>query len=211
MPSSSSRVLEIPVPGSGPGAEAGAPPPRPRPRVRPVEPVLTPERLLQLEREAYEAGFAAGERAGRETGEAAARQLVDGIESLRDAVRETREALLPEAERDVLHLALATARAVVGYEVAQDHPVVAAGVAAAREHFSPRTPLTVRIHPADREVLESRRPGLTAGLAADLEVVADPAVARGGALVEGGGRVIDAGLMTRFEEVVNALLERLAP
>jgi flagellar assembly protein FliH len=209
MPSSSSRVLEIPTPGSGPRPEAGGPPPRPRPLVRPVEPLLTPERLMQLEREAYEAGFAAGDRAGRETGEATARELVEAIEALRSAVQQTREALLPEAERDVLHLALATARAVLGYEVAQDHPVVAAGVAAAREHFSPRTPLTVRIHPADRDVLESHRAGLTEGLATDFEVVSDPAVARGGALVEGEGRVIDAGLITRFEEVIKSLVERL--
>jgi flagellar assembly protein FliH len=209
MPSSTSRVLTMPPPGPRP--DAGGPPPHPRPVVRPVEPLLTPERLLKLEREAYESGFAAGERAGRETGEATAAQLTAAMEALRDEIARTRDALLPEAEREVLHLALATARAVLGYEVARDHPVVVAGVAAAREHFSPRTPLTVRIHPADREIIESRRPALTAGLSADLEVVADPAVARGGARVEGEGRVIDAGLMTRFEEVVNALVERLQP
>jgi len=209
MPSSSSRVLTPPpvAPPSGPER----PPERPRPVVRPVEPVLTEERLLALEREAYAAGFAAGERAGRETGEAAARELVAAIGSLKDAIARTREALVPEAEREVLHLALATARAVVGYEVAQDHPVVAAGVAAARQHFSPRTPLTVRIHPHDREVLERVRPELSAGLATDLEVTEDPAVTRGGALVEGDGRVIDAGLVTRFEEVVAALVERAGP
>jgi flagellar assembly protein FliH len=208
MPSSCSRVVAPPP--VGPGLGPGRPPERPRPVSRPVEPVLTAERLLRLEREGYEGGFAAGERAGRETGEAAARELISAIESLRGAIATAREQLVPEAEREVLNLAVAVARAVVGYEVDAGHPVLAAGVAAAREHFSPRTPLTVRIHPREREILETRRAALTAGLAADIEVVADPAVEAGGALVEGDGKVIDAGLVTRFEAVVEALVKQVA-
>lgn len=62
----------------------------------------------------------------------------------------------------------------------------------------------------DRQILDAHRRELTDGLADDFEVVADPAVGRGGARVEGAGKVIDAALVTRFEEVVNALVRRLA-
>jgi len=207
MPSSSSRVLERP-PFTAP--PAGGPPRHPSPVVRPVEPVLTEERLLALEREAYEAGFASGERAGRETGEATGRQIADAIRNLADEIGAARAQLVADAEREVLHLSVAVARAVLGYEVEADHPVVVAGVAAAREHFSPRTALTVRINPVDRQILERHGAALMDGLAADFDVVADPAVGRGGARVEGAGKVIDAGLVTRFEEVVAALVRKVS-
>jgi flagellar assembly protein FliH len=209
MPSSSSRVLERPPLGAR-SATAGRPPERPVPIIRPVEPVRTEARLLEMEREAYEAGFAAGERAGRETGEAAARHLVTAIEAVRSEIDATRARLVPEVEREVVHLALAVARAVVGYEVAADHPVVAAGVEAARSHFSARVALAIRIHPDDRAVLESQGRAVLEGLAGGFELVDDPGIGRGGAVVEGEGKVIDAGLVTRFEETVKALVERLS-
>jgi flagellar biosynthesis/type III secretory pathway protein FliH len=208
MPSSSSRVLERPP--LGPRPSAGPPPERPMPVIRPVEPVRTEAQLLALEREAYEAGFAAGERAGRETGEAAARRLVAAIEAVRGEIEATRAQLVPEAEHEVLHLGLAVARAVVGYEVAADHPVVVAGMAAAREHFSARVSLTIRIHPEDRAVLEEQGREVLERVVNGFELVNDPGIGRGGAVVEGEGKVIDAGLVTRFEEVVGALVERIS-
>jgi flagellar assembly protein FliH len=209
MPSSSSRVLERPPLGPRP-ATAARPPERPTPVIRPVEPVRTEEQLLALEREAYESGFAAGERAGRETGEAAARRLVAAIEATRAEIASLRDRLVPEAEREVVHLGLAVARAVVGYEVEAGHPVVVAGVAAAREHFSARVTLAVRIHPEDRAVLESQGREVLERIAGGYELVDDPGIDRGGAVVEGEGKVIDAALVTRFEETVNALVERLS-
>jgi len=209
MPSSSSRVLTRPPLGPRKPAQ-GRPPERPTPVIRPVEPVRTEEQLLILEREAYEAGFAAGDRAGRETGEAAARRLVAAIDALRGAVEATRDALVPEAEREVVHLSIAVARAVLGYEVAADHPVVVAGVAAAREHFSARVTLAIRIHPDDRAVLETQGREVLERVAGGYELVDDPGLGRGGAIVEGEGKVIDAALVTRFEEAVNALVERLS-
>jgi flagellar assembly protein FliH len=213
MPSSSSRVLERPPLGprrATPARPGDHPPARPVPVIRPVEPVRTEEQLLILEREAYEAGFAAGERAGRETGEAAARRLVAAIDAVRAEIEATRTALVPEAEREVVHLSIAVARAVLGYEVEAGHPVVAAGVAAAREHFSARVALTIRIHPEDRSVLESQARETLDRIGGGYELVDDPGIARGGAVVEGEGKVIDAGLVTRFEETVNALVERLS-
>jgi len=209
MPSSSSRILERPPLGPN-RANAGRPPERPAPLIRPVEPVRTETQLLALEREAYEAGFAAGERAGRETGEAAASRLVGAIEAVRSEVESTRTAIVPEAEREVVHLSIAVARAVLGYEVAADHPVVVAGIAAARDHFSARVALSIRIHPEDRAVLEAQGREILERIAGGYELVDDSGIGRGGAVVEGEGKVIDAGLVTRFEETVNALVERLS-
>jgi flagellar assembly protein FliH len=212
MPSSSSgtRILEHPPLRSGP-SRPGRPPDRPVPVIRPVEPVRTEEMLLALEREAYEAGFTAGERAGHETGQAAVRRLVQAIEQVQAGIEELHAQVVPEAERELLHLVLATARRVLAYEVAENHPVVVAGVAAAREHFSVRVPLQIRIHPEDRAVLEAQGAEVLARLSGGYELVEDTGLSRGGAVVEGDGKVIDAGLVTRFEQAVAALVERPAP
>ncbi|MFQ5509023.1 MAG: FliH/SctL family protein [Leptospirillia bacterium] len=209
MPSSSNRVLTLPPIGAA-APPVGTLPREPKPVVRPVEPVRTQERLMQIEREAYEAGFAAGERAGRETGEAEGRQVVEAISRIKDEVAQMRAQLVTDAERDILHLAVAVARQVVGYDIAEDHPVVVAGLAAATEHFAPGTPLQVRINPADRPLVAALEGELAAAIEGHMTLIPDPLIERGGVVVEGAGQIIDASLTTRFEEVVRSLFEAAA-
>lgn len=208
MPSSNSRVLERP-PLGGARRLATKLPAQPQPVIRPVQPLLTEERLAQMERDAYAAGFAAGERAGYAQGEQVAQTMLAAVSVVRDEIRRMRAALVADAERDVLHLAIALARAVLDYEVAADHPVPLAGIALARDHFAPTARLTVRIHPDDQPVLDSHRADLLALLANDFDLVTDPGMERGGAVLEGDGKLIDATLVTRFEQALATLMERL--
>ena len=209
MHSSSKRVLTLPPLGAVPQTGAAVLAQHPTPVIRPVAPRMTEERLLELEREAYANGFASGERAGRETGMEAARELVAAIDRVREELTTVREALLVEAQREVAHLAVAVAEAMVGYEVEAGHPVVKAGIAAAAEHFAPSTPLSIRIHPRDQAMLAAEKPSLATKLANEFELVTDEAMTPGGVVVEGGGKVIDAHLVTRFSHLVQDLLEQL--
>ncbi len=206
---SNKRILPRPALGSVAAPATPGPvslPQKPQVVHRPVQPKLTEERLLEMEREAYEAGFASGERAGFEVGSENAARMVTAIEHLQQEITTLRAQLITEAEREVVNLSLAVANAVLGYEVDQDHPVVLAGIAAAQAHFAPSTKLTIRLHPDDRAVLEAHQAQLLALLGNDFELVTDGAIAPGGVVVEGGGKLIDAALITRFEQVVHSLL-----
>ncbi len=205
LSNTTNRVLAVPLPGT-PGVVAPAPV-GPVGVVRSVVPKRTEERLAELEREAYEAGFAAGERAGHEAGESAVRRVQAALTRVQQALDSLQTELVDEARADVLHLSLAISRQVLDYEVAEGHPVVVAGIEAAKAHFTPDTPLTLRIHPSDLEVLEQHQPALLDELKTRSHLVPSPELAAGGVLASGGGNAVDARLVTRFEQVVDSLLE----
>src|SRR5690554_6788290 len=92
------------------GELASAPPP-------PPEPVMpSPESLAALEREAFAKGFAQGERAGIEAAnqrnEAMLRRLTETLNELAAA----RATMIQQTEAQMVKLALAIARRVIGRE-----------------------------------------------------------------------------------------------
>jgi len=174
--------------------------------VRPVQPKLTEERLMEMERNAYEAGYAAGESAGYQVGEAAAQSVLSALKAAQDELVQVRAQLLQDAEREVASLAVAVAGSVLAYEVDADHPVVLAGIAAASSHFAPNSRLTLRMHPNDQALLETHQEALLTTLSGEFDVVVDATITPGGVVVEGEGKLIDATLTTRFEQVVQQLL-----
>lgn len=205
MPLSNKRILERPALGHVPMPQ-GRLASEPQVVVRPVQPKLTEERLLEMEREAYESGFAAGESAGYQVGEQASQAVLQSLANIQAEITQMRGQLLIDAEREIANLAMAVAAQVLGYEVKTGHPVILAGIKAAQEHFSPSTRLTLRMHPDDRTLLNGHQAELINTLGDRFDVVSDADVAPGGTLVEGDGKLIDASLFTRFEQVVQQLL-----
>jgi len=205
MPLSSKRTLERPALGSVPIPQ-GRLSSEPKVVVRPVQPKLTEERMLQMERDAYEAGFAAGESAGYQVGEQAARSVLQSLTNIQTEMSAMRAQLLTDAEREMANLAMAVAAQVLGYEVNAGHPVVLAGIKAAQAHFAPSTRLTLRLHPDDRTLLEGHQAELVAILGDKFDLLSDATMTPGGAVVEGDGKLIDASLFTRFEQVVQQFL-----
>jgi type III secretion protein L len=105
-----------------------------------------------------------------------------------------RERLLAAAEGDVVELAFAVAALVVG--VAAERGVVVEVARRALETVRSRAHVTLRAHPDDLAVLRAAEPGLAAALgrAPGIALCADPAVARGGVVVETEAGSVDATL-----------------
>lgn len=119
-------------------------------------------------------------------------------------VRE-RERLLDELRPELLQLALALAREIVGHEISADPTVIEHTLreALAQLHFASR--VIVRLHPDDlahlREVPEVRD-----WSAAEVELIADPGVERGGCVLESDRGGVEATIATQLR----LLGERLA-
>jgi flagellar assembly protein FliH len=136
----------------------------------------------------FTAGFAAGRQAAlAEQGAAIAkerRSLQEAAESLRQAALELAEARRRAVEvevHDVAHLALELVEALVGE---LPRALSAHRVAEALAMAPVGEQVVVRLHPDDLEVAR--------GLVADVALVADPSVERGGCVVEAGPTRIDA-------------------
>lgn len=124
-----------------------------------------------------------------------------------------RDAMMQEARREVITLALEIARRVVKREVEVDRQVAERQLASVLELLAFPTRLVVRINPRDREVLDRALPSLLARfpLAQHAELVEDPAVEPGGCLVRtGGGGWIDARVQTMVDRVCESVAPRMA-
>jgi flagellar biosynthesis/type III secretory pathway protein FliH len=157
----------------------------------------------EAERERVLAGAAA---AGREEGLARAAAALTAAAAERDR-------LLASAEPELVRLALAVAGKVVAGELALAPEVVARIAAEALAAARDRREVVLRVHPADAGLLRAEEPRLLEALsrARAVAVREDPAVGRGGVVVETEAGTVDARIETRLEALRRALLAEGGP
>ncbi len=128
---------------------------------------------------------------------------------LREAGAAEMERLVGEAEEEIVRLALAVAGKVID-RAAEDDAVAVATARRALARLRGARQAEVRVHPEDAPAARCAAAALGAGLAPDarLEVVEDPAVGRGGAVVETEAGSVDARVETQLAELGRALAER---
>lgn len=149
----------------------------------------------------------ARETAYREGFEAALLELNHHL--LEAAARRT--AVLVEVERDVLRLSVKLALKIVGRELEQNEATVADIVATALRQARQSARVTVRVSPADLLLVEQHPRKFDAdGRIPLVDFIADPAVARGGCIIETETGKINAQLNTQLRVLERALLERAA-
>jgi len=160
------------------------------------------ERLAALEREAFTKGYAQGERAGLEAGGKRAEAMLRRVAQTIEELGGLRQTLIHETEREMVQLALTLARRVVHREVSLDHELAAALAHVALDRLGTNTPATIRLNPEDYTIVAqdgARWGGQT------VTVVPDPAISRGGCLVESAFGSVDATIERQFDELSRAL------
>jgi flagellar assembly protein FliH len=159
--------------------------------------------LASLEREAFAKGYAQGERAGLEAGGKRAEAMLRRVAQTLTDLASLRETLMQQTERQMVQLALTIARRITYREVSIDPDLIAAMAHVALKKLGTASPATIRLNPEDYTVVA--RDGERWG-GAQVHVVPDPAIARGGCLVESEFGRIDASIDRQFEEMTRALL-----
>ncbi|UFS72328.1 flagellar assembly protein FliH [Geomonas sp. RF6] len=158
--------------------------------------------------ERIEAAYEEGVREGRRGAENEFSTVTEGLAKALIAIGKLRQELLHDAEEDLLKLAVAIARSIVVKEISL-HPEILGGmVQGAVEVVSGCDEVVVRLHPEDHSVVahtpefaqlstEKRR----------ITLKGDPAVERGGCLVETVRGNVDARLESQLEEMYRRLAE----
>ncbi len=133
--------------------------------------------------------------------------LTTALQQIIDAVSESRQALLAQAEGDLLLLALDLAKRLVGHELSVDPEAVRPLAVECIGLVTDRTGITVRANPEDCEVLQDLIPELKSLFTdiGSLHIVPDASVERGGVIASTREAEVDMQLATRlsaFEEVI---------
>lgn len=164
--------------------------------------------------QAREAGYRAGLAAGREEAQAGARaeaqaQLQPLLERVARACQELaalRPRLREQAEADLVRLAVAIARRVVRRELTIDPQAIRGLIQAALNELAVREVSRVRVHPEFAQMVRSLLG--EAGRENAIEVLADPAMERGGVLFETAHGNLDASVETQLAEIERGLTDR---
>ena len=161
--------------------------------------------IEEARKEAFQAGFAEGERTGSEN---AMRQTQGAIASFGQAARELialKPRLRAEAERELVALSLAIARRVVHRELHVDPTTVLAIVHACLQEFDRVEIQRLAVSPEDLDAVAAY---FRDNPVANLKLVADPGVSRGGALFQTNQGELDARIETQLREIEYGLADR---
>lgn len=172
------------------------------PETEPAPPAVD---LAALEREAFTKGYAQGERAGTEAGNARAEAMLRRLAQTLDDLQGLRRELVRRTERDVAELSIAIARRIVQRELALDQDLVLAMARVALDRLGDVSSASIRLHPDDYAAAMAGRGGLPA-VSPGVQVLADPTVHRGGCIVQSQYGSIDVSAATQIDELTHTLL-----
>lgn len=205
---------------SSPGFERLAPGPRPDgPRPRPFGSVTSAGAHVpaeDLEQAAFCRGFSDGEKKGYAQGEhdgreAAMKQISPVLQSLQQMLSELESLRRRESrnlESELVELALAVARKVVGREVTTHPDSVAQLLRDAVGRLEHAGTLTIRMNPGDLDRMSDASSQLLNGLVdpGRIRFEADASISVGGCFIESEAGAVDARIEQRLRIVEEAIL-----
>lgn len=167
------------------------------------------ERAAYLEQEAYDKGFAQGEKDGFELGRKRAENIVSDMKRLFEDLTGLKGKLAKSYEQELLAMVLAIARKVIHLETLKDETLIERTVASALRLAADRSEVSLRINPKDVELMEKVKPGVFARFK-DLKGLAlspDPSLTRGGCMLESPCGDVDGRIETQLEHIAQVIDE----
>jgi flagellar assembly protein FliH len=156
-------------------------------------------------------GYELGERAGLESAMQKLESLLTGGNKLIGELGDLHRQACRDVEADLVQLALAVARKIVGREVSLGPEVVTRIVRQALGRVENAGRITIKLNPADLELLAEIKPQLLSSLpeAGRAAFESDAGIARGGCLIETDGGEVDARIERQFQVVEEAFRAEL--
>ncbi len=161
-------------------------------------------------REIYEEAYAKGLRHGQSAGEAKvveeAKELMDYIESLGQAISVSQEEIITSAEESIGKLALAIAGKIVRREIQMDESVVQGIVRDSLDAIKGVNAIKLKVNVRDMDRIRDCKEVLlqAPGHLKDFKVVVDPRIEQGECVVETDFGIVDARIDSQLQEIGRA-------
>jgi flagellar assembly protein FliH len=154
-----------------------------------------------IEREAYDRGFADGQRSASEVTAAAVAARVARLSAAISEISSLRTGLLRSSEQDIVRLSLAIARRILGREATSDPALLLNLARAASAKLAGTGVISIEMHPTEFAAI-------SAGLDQNgpIRVVENPDLPVGGCMVCSASGSIDVSIEVQVQEIANALL-----
>ena len=164
-------------------------------------------RTAFLEREAYEKGFAQGEKDGRELGQQKVQKSIENIEKLFLEFGNLKREILKKFEKEILELVFAIAQKIIHKKIDEDDKVIKDVVMEAMHAVTERSQVVIKVNPDDYDTIENMKPEFFESFKdlKSITVTPDLSVSRGGCLLETPYGDIDAGVEARLDKIQQSL------
>ncbi len=168
------------------------------------------EKAEAIEKEAYEKGFAQGERDGREFEQKKMGPTVHQFQNLVSALQGQKEEIYQRLERELVRLAFSIMRKILRKESPCPEEVIRETLRAAFRAAADREKIRVRLHPKDYQYIGSGGT-LVSDAPRDptVEIIADANITRGGCLLETSFGDVDVTLETQFDNLASLFWEEV--
>ena len=170
------------------------------------------DRALLIEREAYEKGFAQGERDGRELGEKRLEAILDTFHKILEEIGRLRRDLYQKYEGEMVRLVFALTRKILRHDLPLPEGWVKETVKAAFQYVLEPRKVILHLNPKDCQYLLNHPGGFPFSLEGKeedrLQVLADPAITRGGCFLETPMGDIDATLETQIGALIPSVWQK---
>jgi flagellar assembly protein FliH len=161
--------------------------------------------LSEIEREAYQKAFEAGQQSGLQMAEKKIEVIVKRFSRSLENLAVLREEIIKQTERDLVELSIEIAKKLVHREIRIDEKIIATLVRVALDRLAVKSAITVRVNSQDYEVLENELKEIL-GEDGYVELKIDESLKRGDCLVESDYGSIDARISEQFKEIEEGLL-----
>ncbi len=160
-----------------------------------------------IEREAYEKGFAQGEKDGLELGEKKGLKVIENIENLFIEINHLKKEILKQYEKETFNLILAIAKKIIHNQIRLDEEAIKETVLKALYLASEKSKITLRVNPEDFDYVERLRPEFFTRFKElkSIIVTSDPSITRGGCFLETPYGDVDARVETQLEKIYQSL------
>jgi flagellar assembly protein FliH len=158
------------------------------------------DKISGLEREAYEKGFAQGQKDGLDLGARKAQETWKQMSALFEELGSLKAKAFRESEAELVQLSLVIARKIVKREVRMDPDTVRRSVRSALEFLNDKSFMRVLVHPNDMKNLEPYLPELVEEKKIQrFELAEDHCIGPGGCILESGFGRINATIESQFD------------
>jgi flagellar assembly protein FliH len=161
------------------------------------------DHIMDVEKQAFEQGYAEGERIGKQMGEAMVESICKRYEKSLAEFAASHKQMAEAMEVQTVKLALEIARKIVQRELTMDPDLIAALAAVALKRLSSHQSITLRVSRQDFE----RVRGAVGNLNSAVTVKEDPVLERGDYVIETGQTHLDGRISSQIETIGRALLD----
>jgi len=163
-------------------------------------------KIARLEREAYEKGFAQGQRDGLDLEKSKMEEMGRQYEALLTELRDLKVHIFNDSEGEMLRLIELIVKKVIGEEIKTDEAIIRHNIKAAVKFLTDKRKVRIVINPEDMEEVKKMLPDLsrlTKG--GNFQLTEDPSVGKGGCMLETGFGRVNATIDDQLDEIIKVI------